>query len=167
MFLTNSHGCDSIVYTNIRMHNDYYYYDYETVCKEDTLKVHNMTFTQVGTYLTSFKSFWGCDSIYELVVDTFKDLRCHPTCFIPTAFSPNNDGVNDVFGFTTNQLQTSTLTVYNRWGELIHSSTGLKPTWDGTYRNQMCSKGVYHYAVTTADFDGKNKQYQGTVSLIK
>ncbi len=92
---------------------------------------------------------------------------------IPNAFSPNDDRLNDVF-FPVASANTTChlLEIYNRWGELVFRQTDFAPNdathgWDGTYRGQMASTGTYTYRlVTTRDAD-QQKEYQGTLHLIK
>ena len=65
---------------------------------------------------------------------------------IPNIFTPNNDGINDVFKIETTSSDISELTVsvYNRYGGLIYRYFGLNGTWDGhTHAGELCSPGVY------------------------
>jgi gliding motility-associated-like protein len=77
---------------------------------------------------------------------------------IPNVFTPNNDGVNDVFKIE-NLVPNSSLTIYNRWGSAVYKSTNYQNNWDG----DNCSDGVYYYILNTAN----GKQYKGTVTILR
>ncbi|MEG1717184.1 MAG: gliding motility-associated C-terminal domain-containing protein [Bacteroidales bacterium] len=78
---------------------------------------------------------------------------------IPNAFSPNGDGINDVF------MRGVDLLIFNRFGlELFRSKN--KEGWDGTYKGKMVSKGDYLYVITVAGKDGKTHTKKGVVSVF-
>ncbi len=75
-------------------------------------------------------------------------IRACSELWVPNAFSPNNDGVNDIFliGHTEDLVEFE-LTIYNRWGEQVYYSTNPYEGWDGSYEGNRCPVGVYHYVV--------------------
>jgi gliding motility-associated-like protein len=88
--------------------------------------------------------------------------------YIPNAFTPNGDGVNDVFSVYGSELSSVSMTVYNRWGEKIFDSGDNQwATWDGTYMGNLQSNGVYVYYVELTYLDGRKKTRQGSVTLIR
>jgi gliding motility-associated-like protein len=87
--------------------------------------------------------------------------------FIPNAFSPNNDQLNDFF--TPNcrlSVKEYHIYIYNRWGELLFESNDHKRSWDGNYNNAMCPQDVYTYWINLVDVFGKRKTYRGTFTLV-
>jgi gliding motility-associated-like protein len=66
---------------------------------------------------------------------------------MPNAFTPDGNGLNDVFKPVTqrNTLEPYLLQVYNRWGQLIFSSSDPDRGWDGTFNGKSCSTGYYTY----------------------
>ncbi len=87
---------------------------------------------------------------------------------IPSAFTPNGDGKNDVFGPVfkdqTNAAQLSTFHVYNRYGQLVHdASTG----WDGKFKGTEQPVGTYVYYIAVQFPGEEEKHYQGSVTLIR
>ena len=89
---------------------------------------------------------------------------------VPNAFTPNSDGVNDVFQvLNTDEFQTITLKIYNRWGELIHFSKGVNPTWLGEhYSGKSCPVGSYVFYIEALPYgDSEQMTLSGTLSLIK
>jgi gliding motility-associated-like protein len=89
--------------------------------------------------------------------------------FIPTAFTPNKDGVNDVFRVKTGGMAVFRMSVYNRWGQLIFTSVDKLKGWDGTYVNELQPNGAYVYLIEYSYYGQEGKIYQrrGTVTLIR
>lgn len=90
--------------------------------------------------------------------------------FIPNAFSPNADGVND--GFMPQGLNLELfgieLFIFDRWGELVYNTDDITKPWDGRKFNntKLCEQGVYSYLFYVTDFLGDKHKYIGHVSLI-
>ena len=85
--------------------------------------------------------------------------------FIPSAFTPNADGLNDDFGVKGEGIQNYKMLIYDRWGEVIYSSTNPHEHWDGTYKNEPVENGVYVYEVFAKGF-GKHPK-TGAVTLLR
>ncbi len=88
--------------------------------------------------------------------------------YLPNAFIPDNDGLNDVFGPIASNLRYFELQVYNRWGEMIFETTDLNKGWDGTHKGIDVQPGVYTYTLIYR-FQGEqeNKSVYGHVTLIR
>ena len=83
-------------------------------------------------------------------------------------FSPNNDGVNDIFKFRTKNMSKLNCQIYNRWGELIYEIVGVDAGWAGRTKNGLdCSPGVYYYVVTAEGVEGKEYEEKGFVQLLR
>ena len=65
--------------------------------------------------------------------------------YIPSAFTPNDDGINDTFGVKGEGINDFHILIYNRWGEVIFESTNPRQQWDGRYRGQKSEQGTYVY----------------------
>lgn len=78
--------------------------------------------------------------------------------YIPNAFTPNNDGLNDTFGAIGEGITEFNIQIYNRWGELIFESNDMKTQWDGNYHNEIAPMGVYVYKISAKgpNNDGKS-----------
>jgi gliding motility-associated-like protein len=86
---------------------------------------------------------------------------------MPTAFTPNNDGLNDYFGVKKwGNISNFELNVYDRWGKLIFFTRNSSNDWDGTYRGQLQPTGTYVYQVKAKTLCGTIYK-KGTVTLIK
>lgn len=90
--------------------------------------------------------------------------------YLPDAFSPNGDGINDEFTGTGKQVKSYRMQVFNRWGELVFSSAAMNSGWKGC-QDQSCMQaapsGTYIYMVNVYDSQDKLHTYCGTVSLVR
>jgi gliding motility-associated-like protein len=90
------------------------------------------------------------------------------TLYIPSAFTPDGDGVNDAFGVKGKNIISLKMKIYNRWGELVYESQQLNDTWDGTYLGTpITNTDVFVYTVSAVSIDGKPlPDENGTVTLV-
>ena len=96
------------------------------------------------------------------------------TVYAPDAFTPNNDGVNDVFyvvGSACTQ-QIAELTIYDRWGEVIFRKVNFLPSdpasgWNGMYQGVIAKGGTYAYTLLVDYIDGMRNRSRGTVLLVR
>ena len=91
-----------------------------------------------------------------------------PEIYVPNAFSPNGDGVNDVFRpLPVGITRLDYFRVYNRWGELVYSTSQYMKGWDGTQRSGRSGNGTYIWVVGGLNETGQMVEYKGTVTLIR
>ena len=93
-----------------------------------------------------------------------------PLLFMPTAFSPNGDGLNDFFTFDILGAKSVDVQIWNRWGEEVYSIANVKngtPTWDGTYKGQPAQIDTYTYQLVVTYSNGVIKTIAGTITLTK
>jgi gliding motility-associated-like protein len=91
-----------------------------------------------------------------------------PDVYIPNAFTPNGDGVNDVFSVFGTTLQSVGMKIFNRWGEKVFDSGDSQwASWDGTFKGVSQPSGVYVYYVELVYLDVKKKFREGSVTLIR
>ncbi len=108
----------------------------------------------------------GCaDSAFVLV----RVWKTNPYVFVPTAFTPNNDGNNDVFRpIAVGMAKINYFSVYNRWGQLLFTTTtNGKQGWDGRVNGRLQNTGVFVWMVSAVDYLGKSFFLKGTVALIR
>lgn len=103
-----------------------------------------------------------------------KDVTVRPVdctdkgVFLPTAFTPNNDGVNDVLILRSLWVERIDLfIVYDRWGEEVYNANGSTAGWDGTYENTELAPDVFAYCIKGVCVDGIEFTKVGNVSLLK
>ncbi len=117
-----------------------------------------------------FRDSQGClvtDSIFIRV----KEVICgEPYIFIPNAFTPNNDGVNDYFKayFPPNMVTELYIAVYDRWGNIIFETENINTQgWDGTYKGEKLGTDVYVFMVKARCLDNMEYVNQGNVTLLR
>ncbi|PWH86824.1 T9SS type B sorting domain-containing protein [Brumimicrobium oceani] len=86
---------------------------------------------------------------------------------VPTIFSPNGDGLNDVLCVLGNCLQSMTLQVFNRWGELVFETNEINACWDGNFKGKSVGTGVYIYKLQGIDITGASVNLTGNVNLMR
>ncbi len=113
--------------------------------------------------LGSYSSYYYLDAVsLNEVNDTVINIKINCAENIPTVFTPNNDGANDVLYFNTCTTILST-TIYNRWGNVVFNTDKQNYYWDGrTTSGEMCSNGTYFYILQTED-----RNYKGVIQLIR
>ncbi len=125
-----------------------------------------------GMYKVEMESPVGClgsDSVYvKLVSEEIPDFNI----YIPNAFSPNGDGINDIFQIkfpnSTFNIQHSTLSIFDRWGGHVAETDGLINGWDGKKNGKDCPGGVYVYKIVfSVDGVQGNQEKVGTVMLVR
>lgn len=95
------------------------------------------------------------------------ELNKATTFFMPNAFTPDNDGVNDTFGMTGQNVKDFKMQIFNRWGEVLFESNNPNDRWDGTYQGDKVQEGVYVYTVEGyRALSGKRIQKTGTVTVL-
>jgi gliding motility-associated-like protein len=118
------------------------------------------------------------DQLYHLYTVTNKGCKkqtqifikrwAGPDLYIPNAFTPNNDGVNDVLRVKVVGIKSfGYLAVYNRWGQMVYRTTNYHDGWDGTAGGLPCRAETYVYIVQATDYKGKPLVRKGTVILIR
>lgn len=90
-----------------------------------------------------------------------------PFTFIPNAFSPNGDGINDVFSLRGEYVTNMDMMIFNRWGEKVFHSTDQNVGWDGTLKGERLGPDVFAYIIEFTCFDGNKYIKKGNVSLIR
>jgi gliding motility-associated-like protein len=85
--------------------------------------------------------------------------------FIPNAFTPNGDGINDTFGVKGEGIKNFTMRIYNRWGEVVFESRSPKQQWDGTSHGKPAQSDVYVYQFTAVGEKSETKS--GSVTLVR
>lgn len=79
-------------------------------------------------------------------------IKIYPVVFIPNAFSPNKDGINDYFKPVAAGLTTYIFEIYDRWGQRVYSDTPESPGWDGTFRGEALPAGEYVYRLSAVGY---------------
>lgn len=107
----------------------------------------------------------GCDNTDTVQIHTVND--CWKYYTVPNAFSPNGDGLNDMFSVVSSGDEiVPGFVIYNRWGEVVYQANDLRNGWDGNSNGKQQENGVYFF-VLTLECDGLYESLQGMVTLLR
>lgn len=102
----------------------------------------------------------GCVGQGSKVVELFSEI------VVPNIFTPDNDGINDVFYIKAIGVKNYDLQIFNRWGNLVFTSNSPNVIWDGRSDGKLMEEGVYFYKLK-ASSNTKEYHYQGNITLIR
>jgi len=180
-------GCDSIITTNLIVKdtlNAVFIGLDTTICESDKLDIEltypnyvnyiwqdsstqaNFTINKAGIYFV--KVFDGCTSTSDTVTIKTKDCTCF--FYVPTGFSPNNDGFNDIF-LPFNKCASFSdynLSVYNRWSEIVFKTNDVTIGWNGFFKDKLQMTDSYVWYLEYFDIRQNEKIFlKGTINLIR
>jgi gliding motility-associated-like protein len=103
----------------------------------------------------------------EPVYSNFVEVIYRSKVEFPNAFTPNGDGMNDIFTFAGRFIMSGSLAIYNRWGELVYQTDAAENGWDGRVNGRYAPLGTYIYYATLVDEMGIEFVKSGEVLLLK
>jgi gliding motility-associated-like protein len=178
----NCVAADSVTIKNIRDAPSHFLKHTDSICPNEHLNIAatrpfdsyqwsdgstqpSITANQPGRYILTVKDEFGCigaDSMHII------HKECLTSVFIPTAFTPNADGLNDLFKATVNGKAISfELKIYNRWGVLVFSTSDPAKGWDGFYKGEPQPSGTFVWYCNYHVEEVRTYQQKGTLQLIR
>jgi gliding motility-associated-like protein len=128
------------------------------------LGIYNASIDSVRYKLVVTDSIGCADSAYV----TVRVFKTAPSVFVPSAFTPNNDGLNDsIYPIAVGIQRINYFSIFNRYGQLVFKTTTDRKGWDGTIHNKPQGTGVYVWMVSAVDYLGNSLFLKGTVTLIR
>ncbi len=133
----------------------------------DTSHVENPIhfYPDSGTYVITLigESDKGCiDSISNVLLHVINSYA-----FVPSCFTPNNDGKNDVLKFYTVNVFDFYFQILDRWGRILFETNNPEAEWDGTYKGTYVQEGVYVYKMEYKSLQRKHMETFGRVTLLR
>ncbi len=120
--------------------------------------LQNMTYTLRGI------NQYGCSDTALVKIKVVYE----PNSGMPNAFSPNGDGLNDVFKIGNIKFEKMTeFKVFNRWGQCVYNGNDPMQGWDGTFKGKLAASDTYYYLVKLTFPGGVQKEFKGDVILIR
>ena len=121
----------------------------------------------MGNYIVEVTSYKNCKS-----TDAIQILWAGTPFFLPNAFTPNGDGLNDNFRPLPryDYVNRYHMSIYNRWGQRIYETTDINKGWEGTYKGSPCMMGAYVYRIVYEEYGQQpmeSKVVEGTVMLVR
>lgn len=113
-----------------------------------------------------------CPPVQDSV--TISDQNCDTleppkenSIFLPSIFSPNGDGNNDIFRVRGNNISEINLTIYNRWGEIVFETKDKSLGWDGAFNGSPLNPGVFVFYLNVIYEDGNSEELKGNITLVR
>lgn len=134
---------------------------------QDQFTDKERTVNTSGVFRASVQN--DCATVTDSVAISYGACDC--VLYAPNSFTPNGDGLNDVFlAYGCGDITITSLAIFNRWGEVIFQTDTLPFQWDGLYHGEVCPAGVYAWRIHYRLKQGKQvkmSQEQGPLSLIR
>jgi gliding motility-associated-like protein len=120
-----------------------------------------------GIYWVKVVDTSGC-----IMYDTLQIIeRCRPIVFVPNAFTPNNDGINDYLFLSYQNLISLHFQLFDRWGKLLFETTNPNFSWDGKYNDVALPFGIYQWIATFEGLGNNNiivkQQCKGFINILE
>jgi gliding motility-associated-like protein len=151
-FIDQSQGADTV------------YYDFGDG-GSSTLRNPYHDYTDTGNYWITEYVFnqYGCRDSSIGTVTVAMDFEF----YIPNTFTPNGKGLNEIFTGVGRSVSDYQMNIFDRWGELLFSTTNISNGWDGTYNGVQVKQDVYIYEIKLRDTSNNAHQYVGQVNLLR
>lgn len=153
----------------------------ETYLKRQNLETE-YTFNDYGTFTVHFAySYRHQDSTTTIQGENLQPISFsidNSEITVPNAFSPNGDGINDVFKVEVHSIVSFKMSIFNRWGQLIVSADekslpyegdvdgGYYICWDGTYHGETVSNGTYYIRIDAIGAGGKRYTRRSDINVM-
>lgn len=156
----------NLVLTNLSKDAVAFNWNFSGAIPTQTTTDVSQSYTVPGNYSVQLVAIGalGCNDTlsYNFDIDDASDVK------LTNVFTPNNDGINDMFRPVVKGIYEMKVWVYNRWGVLMYNWNGIKGGWDGfTTSGVECPAGVYVYVVEAKGFDGKEYKLKSNLTLIR
>lgn len=143
---------------------DFYRWTPSTGLSADNIPNPIVTLDHDAQFVLTASTVFGCATSDTVTFKVYKG----PELYVPSAFSPNNDGKNDQFKFIAVGMKAVDLfQVYNRYGQIVYSSTDIMKGWDGKMNGMNQPSGTYVWLIKGTDLAGAVHFKRGTVTLVR
>ena len=154
-----------IVFTNTSLYGDFYEWNFgDGITSSEQNPTH--IYQADGLFritLTAFSKNGCANSITQgdLII------KKNASTFVPNAFSPNGDGINDELVVGITNLRKYSIQIYNRLGTQVFFANNIFENWKGTFKGNDLPVGVYYYIIFGTNLSNNNVKYSGSVTLLR
>ena len=155
---------DEVQMVNQTTAADFYEWDFGDWGQQDGFEP-NIKFGQVGEYEINLfvENAFGCSDSTKQLIEILPVFDI----YVPNAFSPNDDFVNDTFrSYPACPLESFNLKVFNRWGILVFETDDVEESWDGYFNGELMNNGVCSWVISYF-FEGKPRVMKGDVNIVR
>ncbi|HBX50959.1 MAG: hypothetical protein A2275_07045 [Bacteroidetes bacterium RIFOXYA12_FULL_35_11] len=122
---------------------------------------------QTTFYTVSIVDSVGCVN-YDTITIFVNDVLCNePYIFVPSGFTPDGDGLNDILKVETDITDDIYFVIFDRWGNKVFETTDVKSGWDGTYKGKQLDQGVFVYYLKAVCINNTQFEKRGNVTLVR
>lgn len=139
--------------------------DFKTIDNRFNQQDVTYTFNEEGSFYMRYIGS-NADGSCESFSDTYTISIGASDLVIPNAFSPNGDGVNDIWKVSYRSLIEFHCEIFNRNGQLMYSFSDPNDGWDGTFHGKKVKSGVYYYVIIAKGADGRKYKKSGDINII-
>lgn len=157
-----SYVSDAVIHNEWQIANDE---DFEDIIYRFTEPDLNYTFTKEGTIYVRFIGS-NNDGSCQSIGDTYTVSIGASALFVPNAFSPNGDGINDIWKVSYKSLISFKCWIFNKQGHEIYQFENPDGGWDGKKDGKLVKSGVYYYVIQATGSDGKKYRKRGDINII-
>ena len=162
----NTDGCDSIVELHLEILGQQQSQMAAKIFEGETFQLGRNSYKHPGQYDVVLYSRLGCDSLVNLSLSYYN-------VYFPNIFSPNGDGSNDRFIISGEEdlIEIKQIAIFDRWGKEVYSGGDFNSTdqnfWDGRINGRLVDPGIYTYISRMLMDDGLEREFTGTLMLIR
>lgn len=138
--------------------NNFIAYKWQDSSSSQTFRV-----TEYGVYSVTVTDSFGCSNSLSIAVEN----NCPPKLFVPNAFTPNADQLNDTFKAETYNVISLTMKIYNRWGQLLFETSELGKGWNGMINSAFANADVYVYTIVYTGINNEVGKTSGNFTLLR
>lgn len=154
-----------ITFTNTSLYGDFYEWNFGdgfTSAEQNPTHVYQ-TDGLFRITLTAFSKN-GCENS---ITQGDLIIKKNASTFVPNAFSPNGDGINDELVVGVTNLKKYSIQIYNRLGSQVFFTNNIFENWNGTFKGNQLPVGVYYYIILGTNISNNNVKYSGSITLLR
>lgn len=127
----------------------------------------SITGLTLGSYAVTITDSEECKEAEVHIIGNVEDGCVEPNVYLPNIFSPDKDGINDQLFVLGNGIKEHTLNIYDRWGNLVFTSSDISIGWDGIYKGRKLNSGVFAYFLIGEFETGETFREKGNITLVR
>jgi gliding motility-associated-like protein len=154
-----------ITFTNTSLNGDFYEWSFGdgfTSSEQNPTHIYQAD----GVFRITLRAFSknGCSNA---ITQGDLIIKKNTSTFVPNAFSPNGDGINDELAIGVTNLKKYSIQIYNRLGTQVFFTDNIFENWKGTFKGNELPVGVYYYIISGLDLSDTMVKYSGSITLIR
>lgn len=133
----------------------------------DTIRNPSSIITSTTLFTVNVRDNNNCRSSDTVLVRLIDECK-EEFIYVPSAFSPNGDGINDCFSIISPpKLSDFSMLIFNRWGEKVFEAKDEFTCWDGTFKGTPAQSDAHIYVISFTCYNGKKLMKKGTVTIMR